>query len=85
MVENHDFDMVLLEIPLEELECKPTEPISRGKGNLLDVSTLDSLQKGDKVLALEVDAQPNVTDDLMVWELSRHKTCLSLKVIPLFC
>jgi hypothetical protein len=74
-VENHEFCIVALEQPLQELHADASEPVSVGNHNFLDSACTDGVQNGEKPGALPVETAPDVGDDL-VSEVS----ALSLKI-----
>ena len=84
-VENQEACAVPGEQPLDELEDEPAEPVSAGHDNLSDTALLCSFQNGEQTVALEIDPGADVADDLVVWVALMHKSCLSFKIVSLFC
>ena len=50
----------------KELEAKACKSVTIGDHNLLDMASLDLVQKGEETLALEVEATGNVLEDAVV-------------------
>jgi hypothetical protein len=72
-----------LKHPLDEFERKATQPVSEGNHNLVELAFACELQDGSQTLALEVDAAPDVGDDLVAGEALAHVLDLALEVVPL--
>lgn len=83
-VENQEFRTVSAEQPLDELEGEAAEAVPAGHDNLPDQACLCSLQNGEEPGPLEVEARPDIADDLVVREATRHVISLSRKIVSLF-
>lgn len=66
MVLDHDFRAVVFTERFEQFKSVPTEPVSVGDNNLLDISSVDAFQKGLKVLSFIVESATGVLESLVV-------------------
>ena len=66
MVLDHDFRAVVFAERFEQFKSVPTEPVSVGDNNLLDISSVDAFQKGLKVLSFVVESATGVLESLVV-------------------
>jgi len=66
LVLDHDFRAVVFAERFEQFKSVPTEPISVGDNNLLDISSVDASQKGLKVLSFVVEPAANVFESFVV-------------------
>lgn len=69
---------------LDEFNSVPTEPISVGDNNFLDISRVDAFQKGLKVLAFVVESQTDVFQSRVVQITSLEGCHLLLEVFGVF-
>lgn len=84
-VENQDACAVPGKQPFDELEGEPAEAVPAGHDNLSDTALLCSFQNGEQTFSLEIDPRADVADDLVVRVALMHKSCLSFKIVSLFC
>lgn len=77
---NHEPRACFAKHGFHEVCGKSTESVSVGNHNLFDSSIVYSFQKGRKAAPLEVEAAPDVADDLMLWELASEIVDLASKV-----
>ena len=69
--------------PLDELECEAAQSVTVGNHHFCDSSLHDSVQKGEKSPALEVEPRTDIADDLVLGESAGHVSDLSLEVVAL--
>lgn len=82
---NHDPDARFRKEPFHELEGESTQSVPMGNHNRAEFATVSSLQKGEEVLPLEVEARADVGEDIQrVWIGRTQVGDLALKIGTLF-
>jgi hypothetical protein len=83
VIVHDDLCSVTVEYPLEELECKPTDPISVGHVYSAESASETELQNGSEPLPFEIEAAPNVGDDATIGVSPLHEGDLVIEVASL--
>ena len=83
VIVHDDLCSVTVEYPLEELECKPTDPISVGHVYSAESASETELQNGSEPLAFKVEAAPNVGDDATIGVSPLHEGDLVVEIASL--
>jgi hypothetical protein len=65
VVENHEFCVVAIEQPFQELHADACESVAVGHHNFCDSAATDGVQKGEETRALPVDTTGNVLNEFM--------------------
>jgi hypothetical protein len=63
LVENHDFCIVLLTIPLDEVSPETSQSVFVGNHNSSDIAWTDSLQNGSKSWSFEIKTTGDISDE----------------------
>lgn len=79
-VENHEFCVVALEQPLQELHADACESVAVGHHNFCDSAATDGVQKGEEAGPMPVETTANVLDKLVVGIGALEIGTLALKV-----
>lgn len=80
---NHEFCASLLKDEVQQVASEATEPVLVQHHNLFDQTVDDAFQNGCKPLAFEVEATPDVGDELVLRVRLLQLLALSLKIAPL--
>jgi hypothetical protein len=83
LAENHERDAMLGEDPLHELDPEPSESVTVGNHNLLDLSCVRALQNGAEAPPVPVESRSNVLDELVSWSGGEQVRFLPFEVPPL--
>jgi len=84
-VENHEFSTVPLNKPFEQFEAEPAKPVSVGDDKSELIALHEAFQNGTQSTPLEVEAGPDIPNDVGSGKLLTHLGDLADEIVRLLC